>query len=48
MSNKIYILEQNVYIKQIRDHWELYVDGDFFCSADSYLEAVNEYYNKCC
>lgn len=48
MSDRIYILEQNVHVKQVRDHWELYVDGDFFCSGDTYLEAVNEYYNQCC
>lgn len=29
-------------IKETRGHWEVYVNGEFFCSADSYLEAVNE------
>lgn len=47
MSNKAYILERDVQIKQVREHWEVYVGGDFFCSADSYLEAVNEYYEHC-
>ena len=23
-------------------HYDVYVDGDFFCSADSYNEAVKE------
>ena len=46
MSNKIYILNENVHIEQVRDHWVVYVDGDFFCSADTYLEAVDEYLNQ--
>ena len=41
------VLERDVQIKQVREHWEVYVGGDFFCSADSYLEAVNEYYEHC-
>lgn len=31
-----------VQIKQIRGHWEVYVNGVFFCASDSYIEAVNE------
>lgn len=31
-----------VQIKQVREHWEIYVNGEFFCSTDSYTEAVNE------
>ena len=31
-----------VQIKQIRGHFEVYVNGKFFCSTDSYTEAVNE------
>ena len=31
-----------VQIKQIRGHFEVYVNGKFFCSTDSYIEAVNE------
>lgn len=37
----------DVQIKQVRGHWEVYVNGEFFCTADSYLEAVmeiNEFY----
>lgn len=34
----------NVEIKQVRGYWEVYVNGEFFCSADSYIEAVNELY----
>lgn len=33
-----------VKIKQVRGHWEVYVNGEFFCSTDSYVEAVNELY----
>ena len=34
----------DVQIKQVRDHWVVYVNGKFFCTADSYIEAVNELY----
>lgn len=33
-----------VQIKQIRGHFEVYVNGKFFCSTDSYTEALNELY----
>lgn len=29
-------------VKQVRGHWEVYLDGEFYCSTDSYTEAVNE------
>lgn len=29
-------------ITQVRGHWEVYLDGEFYCSADSYTEAVEE------
>lgn len=35
---------QDAEIKQIRGHWEVYVNGEFFCSTDSYVEAINELY----
>ena len=31
-----------VKIRQVRGHWVVYINGDFFCSADSYGEAVKE------
>ena len=31
-------------IKQVRGHWEVYVNGEFFCTTDSYIEAINEVY----
>lgn len=31
-----------VKIIQVRGHWEVYLDGEFYCSADSYTEAVEE------
>lgn len=34
----------DVQIKQTRGHYEVYVNGEFFCSTDSYVEAVNELY----
>ena len=33
-----------VQIKQTRGHFEVYVNGEFFCTTDSYTEAVNELY----
>lgn len=30
----------NIEYVQVRGHWEVYVNGEFFCSADSYHEAV--------
>lgn len=33
-----------VKIIQIRGHYEVYTDGKFLCSADSYIEAINELY----
>lgn len=40
---------RDVQIKQVRGYWEVYINGKFFCTADSYLEAVmeiNNYYKK--
>lgn len=31
-----------VQIKQVKGHWEVHINGKFFCSADSYTEAVKE------
>lgn len=31
-----------VQIKQVKGHWEVRINGRFFCSADSYTEAVKE------
>lgn len=34
-------------IKQVRDHWEIYVNGEFLCLTNSYVKAVkavNEFY----
>lgn len=28
-----------------KGHWELYINGKFYCSADSFSEAVTEYQN---
>lgn len=33
-----------VQIKQVRGYFEVYVNGEFFCSTDNYIEAVNELY----
>lgn len=31
-----------IQIKQVMDHWQVYINGEFFCSADTYNEAVKE------
>lgn len=38
MADKI----KEIKIEQTHGHWNVYVNGQFFCSADSYSEAVNE------
>ena len=38
MADKI----NEIKIEQTRGHWEVYINGQFFCSTDSYSEAVNE------
>ena len=30
-----------VQITQVMDHWEVRINGEFFCSTDSYVEAIN-------
>lgn len=35
-----------IQIMQTRGHWEVYVNGKFFCTADSYVEAVKEFYKR--
>lgn len=29
-------------VKQVNGHWEVYINGKFFCTADSYFEAIRE------
>ena len=36
--------DREVWIRETRGHWEVYVNGEFFCTADSYTEALNELY----
>lgn len=38
MPAKIY----NVELKQVFGHWEVYIDGKFFCTADTPMEAIQE------
>jgi len=33
----------SVKIAPNRGHWEVYIDGKFYCSADTFNEAVKEY-----
>ena len=35
---------EDVKINQVRGYWEVYIDGKFFCTSDSYSEAVKEIY----
>ena len=32
----------NIEIKPVREHWEVYINGKFTCSADTHQEAVEE------
>lgn len=32
----------DVQIKRVRGHYEVTVNGKFFCSADTFMEAVHE------
>ena len=32
----------NIDIRSTRGHWEVTVDGEFYCSADTFTEAVEE------
>lgn len=34
-----------VKIEQTHGHWEVYINGEFFCSADTYTEALNELFD---
>lgn len=38
MANGVHEVE----IKQVGGYWEVNINGEFFCTADSYTEAVNE------
>ena len=32
-------------IEQVKEHYEVHINGKFYCSADTYSEAVNEINN---
>lgn len=36
------MMPNDVKIEQIRGHWEVHIEGKFFCSADTMEEALNE------
>lgn len=36
-----------VQIIQVRGHWEVRINGEFFCSADTYGEAIKELKTVC-
>lgn len=29
-------------IEQVRGYWEVHINGEFFCTADTYPEAIDE------
>lgn len=31
-----------IQIQQVMGHWVVHINGEFFCSADSYSEAIKE------
>ena len=33
---------RDVRIVQVGGHWEVSINGEFFCTTDSWMEAVNE------
>lgn len=33
---------QEYEIKHVKDHYEVYINGEFYCSADNMIEAANE------
>ena len=35
-------MSDDVEIKQSHGHWEVYINGEFYCSADNYTEAGDE------
>lgn len=35
----------SVEITASHGHWEVYINGKFYCSADTFSEAVKEYQN---
>ena len=38
MANDIHEIQ----FKQVMGYWQVYINGKFFCSADTYNEAVKE------
>ena len=39
-------MEQSIDIYRERDHYVVRVDGEFFCSADTYQEAIKELHDS--
>ena len=35
-------METDFKIIHIRDHWEGYIDGEFYCSGDTFNEVADE------
>lgn len=35
-------MNEDYKITPVREHYEVYLNGEFFCSADTYREAENE------
>ena len=36
------MMPNDVKIEQIHGHWEVHIEGKFFCAADTMEEALNE------
>lgn len=36
---------KDIEICQAREHYEIFVDGDFYCSCDNVTEVIEEIYN---
>lgn len=35
-------MPEDINIIPVHDHYEVYIDGEFYCSADSVVEAAKE------
>jgi len=38
-------MPDNLRIVQVNGHYEVYINGEYYCSADSMIEAINEVEN---
>ena len=44
-KQKEVVMQKEIDIKRDRDHFVVYINGNFYCTADSYDEAIEEVKN---